>query len=186
MENYNSFFVQSNKTVVVFLIKFFGSYALLFLIYNVYLNETQSKIDVFACAPITNTVAHQTKELLNFVGYNAFVEQHANEVSVKLLVNNKFVARIIEGCNSISVIILFTSFIIAFSNGFKRTLFFIICGSLLIYISNVFRIATIAVAIYKYPEYENILHSIVFPLLIYGMTFMLWFLWIRKFSKLQK
>ena len=178
--------MQSNKTVVVFLIKFFGSYALLFLAYSFYLNQTQSKTEVLACAPITNTVAHQTKELLVFVGYNAFVEQDTEEVSIKLLVNNQFVAHIIEGCNSISIIILFTSFIIAFSNGFKRTLLFIFCGSLLIYISNIFRIAIIALAIYKYPLYQNILHTIIFPLLIYGMVFMLWFLWVRKFSKLQK
>jgi len=49
--------VQSNKTVVLFLVKFFGVYILLFLIYSAYLNKTQGTSGVFACAPITKTVA---------------------------------------------------------------------------------------------------------------------------------
>ena len=57
---------------------------------------------------------------------------------------------------------------------------------LLIYFTNILRIAFIVVALYKYPQFENILHNIVFPSLIYGMTFLLWVLWVSKFSKLKK
>ncbi|MFK5958807.1 MAG: exosortase family protein XrtF [Lutibacter sp.] len=176
--------MQSNKTVVLFLIKFFGVYILLFLIYSVYLNKTQSTSGVFACAPITKTVAKQTQYLLNTIGYNSIIEQHTEEVSVKLFVNKKFVARIIEGCNAVSIIILFISFIIAFSSNFKTTFLFIIAGSLLIYYLNIFRITIIAIALYEFPQYQYILHDIIFPLIIYGITFLLWFVWVKKFSKL--
>ena len=185
MQNYNSFCVQSNKTVILFLIKFFGAYILLFLTYSFYLSKTQKTVGQFSCAPITKTVAAQTEFLLNSVGYNAEIEQHSEEVSVKLFMNDKFVARIIEGCNSISIIILFISFIIAFSSNFKATFLFIVVGSLLIYFLNIFRIAFISIALYKYPQYEYVLHDIIFPLIIYGITFLLWFLWIKKFSKLK-
>ncbi len=67
---------------------------------------------------ITNLVAKQSKSLLETAGYKAQIAPHPNEASMKLFVNNKFVARIIEGCNSISIIILFISFIIAFSGKF--------------------------------------------------------------------
>lgn len=178
--------MKSNKTVVLFLIKFFGVYILLFLMYSMYLNKTQKTSGLFSCSPITNTVAKQTKFLLNNLGYTSEIEQHTEEVSVKLFVNNKFVARIIEGCNSISIIILFISFIIAFSSGFKTTSLYIIFGSLLIYFSNIFRIAIISIAIYKYPQYQEIVHNIIFPLIIYGVTFILWFIWVQKFSRLKK
>lgn len=176
--------MQSNKTVVLFLVKFFGVYILLFLIYSAYLTKTQSSSGIFTCAPITKTVANQSKYLLNVVGYEAETEQHQEEVSVKLFVNKKFVARIIEGCNSISIIILFISFIIAFSSSFKATATFIITGSLLIYVLNIFRIAIITIALYEFPQYQYVLHDILFPLIIYGFTFLLWFIWIKKFSKL--
>lgn len=178
--------MKSNKAVVLFFIKFFGTYILLFLIYSLYLNKTQKTEGVFACAPITKTVAKQTKFVLNNVGYNTKIEQHSKEVSVKLIINNKFVARVIEGCNSVSIIILFTSFIIAFSNKFKVTFLFIVVGSLLIYFLNILRIAIISIALYEYPQYQHILHDVLFPLMIYGVTFMLWILWVKKFSKLKK
>lgn len=178
--------MQSNKIVVLFLIKFFGTYILLFLFYSIYLNKTQKTSGLFTCAPITKTVARQTQYLLNSVGYEAKIEQHTEEVSIKLFVNEKLVAYMIEGCNAISIIILFVSFIIAFSNSFKTTFLFIVLGSLLIYFFNIFRIAIISIALYEYPQYQYILHDILFPLIIYGITFLLWFIWIRKFSKLIK
>lgn len=178
--------MQSNKTVVLFLIKFFGVYILLFFMYSIYLNKTQQTSGIFKCAPITKTVANQTQYLLNRIGYKAEIEQSAEEASVKLFVNNKFVARVIEGCNAISIIILFISFIVAFSSDFKTTFLFIVFGSLLIYFSNVFRIAIISIALYEYPQYQYIFHDILFPLMIYGITFLLWFIWVRKFSRLKK
>lgn len=178
--------MHSNKLIVIFLIKFFGTYALLFLIYSFYLTKTQKTSEIFACAPITKTVAHQTSYFLNKLGYDAKVEQSSNEVSMKLLLNDVFVALIIEGCNAINIIILFISFIIAFSNKILQTSLYILFGSLLIYAMNIFRIAIISIALLKYPAYEIVLHDLIFPSIIYGVTFLLWFIWIKLFSKLKK
>jgi exosortase family protein XrtF len=178
--------VQSNKTVIIFLIKFFGTYALLFLLYSFYLDKSQVDSDSFSCAPITKTVANQTQFVLNNFGYYTEIKQSKDELSMQVIINDKCVARVIEGCNAISIIILFVSFIVAFASTFKATFLYIIFGSLLIYFTNILRIAFIVVALYKYPQFENILHNIVFPSLIYGMTFLLWVLWVSKFSKLKK
>jgi exosortase family protein XrtF len=178
--------VQNNKTVLFFIIKFFGTYLILFLIYSFYLSKNQQTSDIFACAPVTKTVADQTKSLLIFLGYSTEIEQDTKELSVNLFVENKFLARIVEGCNAISIIILFISFIIAFASDFKRTALFILFGSLIIYFTNITRIVIIVIAINKYPQYQNILHDIVFPSLIYGITFLLWFIWVQKFSKIKR
>ena len=178
--------MQNNKTVLFFIIKFFGTYLILFLIYSFYLSKSQNTFDIFACAPVTKTVANQTKSVLTFLGYSVEIEQDSKELSVNLYVDNKFLARIVEGCNAISIIILFISFIIAFASDFKRTALFILFGSLIIYFTNIIRIVIIVIAINKYPQYQNILHDIVFPSLIYGITFLLWFIWVQKFSKIKK
>ena len=178
--------MKSNKIVVIFLIKFFVTYALLFLMYSIYLSKTQKTKVFFACSPITNTVAKQTKYVLDVLGYNAKIEQHSSEVSVKLGINDTFVARVIEGCNSINIIILFISFIVAFANKFKVTILYILAGSLIIYVVNILRIAVISIALYEYPQFEGFLHGILFPLIIYGITFLLWFIWVRKFSLIKK
>ena len=178
--------MKGNKTAVLFLIKFFGTYLLLFLGYSLYLNKTQSDTGVFTCAPITKTVAEQTQYLLNIFGYPTEIAQDTETLSIKLFINGKFTAFIVEGCNAISIIILFTAFIVAFAGKFKTTVLYILFGSLLIYFTNIVRIAVISIALHEYPQYQNVLHEIVFPSIIYGITFLLWFVWIQKFSKLKR
>ena len=159
---------------------------MLFLLYSFYLNTTQNNNALFSCAPITEAVAEQTIYLLNLFNYNAEIVQSRFDISMLVIVNGKYIARVVEGCNSISVIILFISFIIAFSSGFKSTFLYIVFGSLLIYSINIVRIAIISIALYKYPKYEEVLHNIIFPAIIYGTTFLLWVLWVAKFSKQKK
>jgi exosortase family protein XrtF len=178
--------VKGNKTVILFLIKFFGSYLLLFLLYSFYLEKTQNSSSPFSCAPITKNVAEQTQYLLNIFGYPTEIKQDTETLAVKLFIHGKFTAFIVEGCNAISIIILFIAFIIAFAGKFKTTVLYILFGSLLIYFTNIFRIAIISIALYKYPQYQHILHEIIFPSIIYGITFLLWFVWIRNFSTLKE
>lgn len=175
--------MKGNKTVVLFLLKFFGTYLLLFLGYSLYLNKMQSETDILTCAPITKTVAEQTQYLLTFFGYPTEIKQDTETLSIKLFINGEFTAFIVEGCNAISIIILFIAFIVAFAGKFKTTVLYILFGSLLIYFTNILRIAVISIALHQYPQYQNVLHEIVFPAIIYGITFLLWFAWIRNFSK---
>ena len=123
--------------------------------------------------------------LLNALGYTSEIMQSESELSIRLIINDKDIARVIEGCNSISIIILFIAFIVSFSGKFKTTFLYIVFGSLLIYFMNIFRISVIAIALYEYPQYEYIFHDIIFPSIIYGVTFLLWVIWVFKFSKLR-
>lgn len=175
--------MQNNKLIVIFLIKFFGTYAILFFLYSFYLQNSQQSEGGYACAPITKTVADQSVWLLNVVGYNAKTEQNLEELSVKLIIDGHYIAKVNEGCNAISVIILFISFIVAFSSRFVPTLLYILFGSLVIYCTNIIRVAIISVALYKYPKYDDVLHDLVFPSIIYGITLLLWIVWVRIFLK---
>ena len=134
----------------------------------------------------THVVAQQTAYLLQDLGYDAQVIPHPNEASMKLIINEKYVARIIEGCNSVSVIILFISFIIAFSGQFKLTVLYILAGSVLIYIVNLFRVVFLSIGLYHYPWQKDILHTVIFPAIIYGMVCLLWVLWVNRFSNIKK
>jgi exosortase family protein XrtF len=135
---------------------------------------------------LTNLVAKQSESLISALGYDAKIIPHPNEPSMKLLVNSKFVARVVEGCNSISVIILFISFIIAFAGKFKATVIYILGGSVLIYVVNLIRIAILSIGLYNYPWREDVLHTVIFPMVIYGMVFLLWMFWVNRFSKNKK
>ena len=178
--------MHKHRAIVIFLLKFFTTYFVLFGAYSFYLNKSQQKEPVFACAPITVKVAKHVEKIANMLGYEAYTEQNHDELSLRFVINDFYASRIIEGCNSISIIILFLAFIIAFSGGLWDTLWFGIFGSVLIYVVNVLRIIALSVLYYKFPEYQTVLHDLLFPSIIYGLTFVLWVTWVKFFSKLSK
>ena len=168
------------KPFLLFLVKFLLTYIFLTIIYQTYLNRfdaTKSEVDSF-----TTFVAEQTETVLTWVNSQSYAIPHLREPSIKIIYHNKYVSRIIEGCNALSVIILFIAFIIAFSGKLKNTIVFILLGSILIHVLNVGRIALLSIALYHFPKYQHLLHGVVFPLIIYGVVFLLWVIWVNKFS----
>lgn len=168
------------KPFLLFLGKFILSYLILTFIYQLYLNrfdEQHSEVDSF-----TQLVAEQSANVLSWFDPNSYTMPHQTEPTVKLFYKDKYISRIIEGCNALSVIILFISFVIAFTGKFKRTILFIIFGTVLIHVLNIGRIALLCVALYNFPQYEHLLHGVVFPLIIYGVVFLLWVIWVNKYS----
>jgi exosortase family protein XrtF len=149
------------------------------VLYQLYLNSVGiTKIDA-----ITKKVGQHTEQVLQLFDANAVVQENKPDDYLKIFYHQKYVAKIIEGCNAISVIILFISFVVAFSGKLKTTMLFIFGGSILIYILNVFRIAVLCFLMYHFPEQQFILHGVIFPLFIYGVVFILWVIWVNKFSK---
>ncbi len=173
--------IQNNKAVLKFLGLFFGSYIILTLMYQAYLNYIP--FENYYPDYITHQVAEQSYKLIDLLGYNTYFTKDQDSSSMLIGIENAYIVRIIEGCNSISVIILFLSFILAFWKGAKPTLLFIVFGGLLIYLFNIIRIAFITIGIHHYPDDRGLLHDIVFPLLIYGFVFLLWIFWIRLYKK---
>ncbi|MEZ4874215.1 MAG: exosortase family protein XrtF [Flavobacteriaceae bacterium] len=169
------------KVVIQFLGVFLGSYVLLSLLYGFYLhisNGTSHTPDV-----VTRTVAQQSSAILKSLGYNAAVIANNDQPSMQLWVNQHQVGTIIEGCNAISIIILFIAFVLSFASHWKKTVLFLLGGAVLIYSINIVRIAILAMALYQYPQYQEVLHTVVFPGIIYGLVFLLWVFWVRSNTK---
>lgn len=178
--------MSKRKSVLFFLLKFFGSYFFLFAVYSYYLHSVQEKQPEFKCAPITTAVGEQTVAVLGFFGFNARPEQHHQELSIKIFLDDVYLARVIEGCNAISIIILFIAFIIAFPGPIRKTFIFAVFGSVIIYLVNVLRIAFLTVTLAKFPAQKEILHNLVFPSIIYGLVFLLWVIWVNYFSNYKE
>lgn len=172
--------INQYKPFFTFLIKFLLFYVVFTFVYKMYLGQydvEKNEVDCF-----TEVVAHQTKQFMLLFTDAAQSIKHSEEPSLKILFKEKYVARVIEGCNAVSVMILFAAFVFAFSTQWKKTLLFIVFGVVLIHVLNVIRIALLSFALYYYPKYEELLHGTIFPLFIYGVVFILWILWVTKFS----
>lgn len=158
--------------------KFFLTYLILTLVYQSYLNSFgDNKID-----SITTQVAKNTKQLLEVFNQDFNYKFDKSQSYILFFYKQKSIARIIEGCNAINIIILFIAFLVSFTGKLKTTLLYILFGIISIYILNIFRIAILCVLLNYYPGYEDLLHRIFFPLIIYGFVFVLWIIWITKFS----
>jgi exosortase family protein XrtF len=172
-------YLQQFKPFLVFISTFFAAYIILTLVYRLYLNNFETN-DIDG---ITNIVGQNVDQLLRLFNCDVKIVKSISNPSLQLWYNNKYTLRIIEGCNAVSVIILFISFITAFSGKLKTTICFILFGVFLIYVLNIIRIALLAVLLFRFPEKEHILHGVLFPLIIYGLVFILWVFWVNKFSK---
>ncbi|MFC5194725.1 exosortase family protein XrtF [Bizionia hallyeonensis] len=174
--------LQKYKSVIRFILTFLLVYAVMTFGYKFYLQLSTGA--VYYPDYMTHIVAQQSADLLQTLGYEAQVLPHPDEASMKLFINEKYVARVIEGCNSVSVIILFMAFILAFSGRFKTTIIYLLAGSVLIYVVNLFRVVILSVGLYHYPWRKDILHTVIFPAIIYGMVCLLWVVWVNRFSKI--
>jgi exosortase family protein XrtF len=172
--------IKEYKPFLLFLAKFFLSYLLLTSVYQFYLSQFDSS--KFQTDGFTSIVAQQTVKVLTLFDHEAHSVPNVSEASVNIIYKQKWVVRIIEGCNVLSVIVLFISFVIAFSGKWKQTILFLLAGSTLIHFFNVVRIASLCLAIYHLPAYSKFLHDVIFPLVIYGLVFILWIVWVNKFS----
>ena len=86
---------------------------------------------------------------------------------------------LIEGCNAISVMILFVAFLVAFRGKIRNYLWFIPIGLFTLYLANLLRIYLIGMIRLYYPDYTQMAHDFVFPGVIYGTTFVLWVVWVK-------
>ena len=176
--------IKKYRSVIKFIVVFLAVYGILTVAYKLYLDKSSGEKnypDYF-----THLVSVQSKALLNTIGYETQMNPHPNEPSIKIIVRDKYVARVVEGCNSISIIILFIAFLVAFSGRPKVTFFYALAGSVLIYTVNLVRIVILSVGLFHYPWRRNILHTVIFPLIIYGLVFILWMIWVKRFSHISK
>jgi len=172
--------LQKNRTFFLFLLKFGLSYLILYGFYWLYL----SQYDATLPEPdgMTTLVTEQSAQLLRFFGEDVLILNNTKLPSYFFVINGKKLAHIVEGCNAVSVMILFAAFIVAFSTTFKRTALYIVAGIIIIHVLNIIRIALLSLGIYYYRQYTDFLHDILFPLFIYGVVFVLWVAWVIKFK----
>ncbi len=170
--------IKNNKAVLRFLGLFALSYIVLTAIYTWYL-RTANPLDSF-----TQLVSNHTVAILQFLGFP--ITEVVNTNTTSLFFNDYIIAYIAEGCNAISVMILFVAFIIAFAQKWKFTLLYILLGLLFIYVINSIRIVMFIILLEKHPEYSSFLHDLFFPAIIYGSVFLLWMNWIRLLKKNKK
>jgi exosortase family protein XrtF len=165
------------KPVLGILLRFIIIYLVLLFAYQFYLNSSKN----LGLDPFSRVIANQVNSLQNAIGYKTELYDDIENGQVWFYVKNQYVTRMVEGCNAVSVMILFVSFVFAFYKGAK-TFLFVGAGLVLLYIMNLLRIAGLNIVMANHKEYGKMFHDFVFPSVIYGSVVLLWLIWIKFFA----
>lgn len=168
------------KPFLLFLLRFLATYLVLVFLYKMYLNQFQNGI--VTVDGFTQEVARESAGFLSFLDPQSSVGLENKLNYVNFFYKGIIQVRVIEGCNALSIIILFISFIVAFTGKLKYTILYVLSGSLVVHLLNIARISLLIMLLHHFPQYQTFWHDILFPLIIYGTVFVLWIVWIKKFS----
>lgn len=170
--------MKQYQPLIFFLLRFIGSYIILIIIYNWYLNQY---LPFGMPDPFTKWNSDISASIFNFLGIHSESLHVGNEKFTRLVVEGKFSAYVNEGCNACSVLIIYISFIIAFFTTFKQTIIFLIISIPILILMNIFRIVLLTYIFRFLPEYGKSAHDYLFPAVIYGSVIILWIIWIKLF-----
>jgi exosortase family protein XrtF len=87
-----------------------------------------------------------------------------------------------DSCDGISLFAVFAIIIICFPGPWKKKMWFIPIGILLIHIFNIIRVTALCMIIYYSPQSLAFNHTYTFQILAYALIFFLWIRWINKYS----
>lgn len=164
--------------LIFFLLRFLGSYIVLILLYNWYLNQY---LPFRQPDPFTELSSNLSAKGFNLLGFNAHSIHYGNENFMRLWVDGKYASIVNEGCNAVSVLIIFVAFILAFYTTFKQTITYILISLFVLFVMNISRIILLTYIYRFHKEYSKMSHDYLFPLIIYGSVIILWIVWIKLF-----
>lgn len=165
------------KPVLSILLRFIIIYLVLLFAYQFYLNSFKdSGLD-----PFSRMIGTQVTSFQNVIGFPTLLYDDVKNDQVWFYVKKSYATRMVEGCNAVSVMILFAAFVFAFYKG-SKTFVFALAGLILLYIMNIARIAGLNIVVTDHKEYGKMFHDFIFPAVIYGTVVVLWLIWIKFFA----
>jgi exosortase family protein XrtF len=167
--------MKDQRAILFFLLKFIGFYIVVNTTYGLWINSYYPGPD-----PITEIVTHQSAFLISLTEDDLSVGEAINSANVPIVQGTQRIISVFEGCNGLNVMIVFVSFIVAYSGTWKKNVIFGLMGITLIYIANLFRVALLFFISKYYPDNLYFFHKYLFTGMLYILVFFLWYLWVKR------
>jgi len=124
---------------------------------------------------MATNVANVTANILQFFGYN--IQELTNNV---LRHDNGVAVRIVWSCSGLKQAYIFICLIAFYNGNFKRKMWYIAVGLLVVYLVNILRITAITALVHSFPNKFDLFHEHIFKYLFYVILFGMWVLWDEK------
>jgi exosortase family protein XrtF len=151
-------------------------YFCLYLIYELVIkkytfwDQAFIRIIINSADAILHILGHDTFKRLSDTDYQVIGIDGSNGVWVG------------ASCNALTLFFLFSVFIFSYPGHQKSKWWFIPIGILSIHILNIFRVVALALIAFYKPEYLDFNHTYTFTFIIYCYIFLLWIIWVNKYS----
>ncbi|MEO5979877.1 MAG: exosortase family protein XrtF [Chryseolinea sp.] len=176
----SSLSLKEFRPTILFLAKFVGIYVIMSLLYGAFISSYEPLSD-----PPTHVVAVQTSSFLNVCGWTTRAVDSKSNPTTVISSGERRVLAVYEGCNGLNVMIIFVAFVFAFGPLNNKLLWFIPAGLLTIHLANLSRIILLFwVSLYQ-PNATYFLHKYLFTAFLYVVVFVLWIVWVRRYSRLR-
>ena len=172
---------QEFKPALKFVIVFVGLYLAGNVAYGLFVASWHQDPD-----PVTRAVAFQTAAALRLTGDEVRAVINTQGPTVFLRNEVKSVINIYEGCNGINVMIVFLAFLLAFGGVWKKMLWFVPAGLIVIHLMNIVRLVLLYWFAVGYPHYFYYFHKYIFTAVLYLIIILLWYVWVARINGKQK
>ncbi len=171
--------LKNNKTfrVIVFLLSFFALYIFWYYAYHAEINFIK-KIDRL----VLDSIVNNSKRVLIWLGYALIDFSKFDHENRALGIDGSNGVYIGDPCNGLSLFVLYTIFMITYPGNILSKVIFIPLGILIIHVLNIFRVVSLSLISFYSPAYLEFNHTYTFTIFIYGVIFLLWYFWIKKYT----
>lgn len=152
-------------------------YVVWYLIYEIWLHPLGIWDRV-----IVNNLVYLTSGLLRIVGYATLPEGLPTDTIRTAGIDGTSGVWIGDPCNGFSLFALFVIFMITYPGPWKQKWWYTLMGLILIHGVNVIRIAVLAILVKVNPDWLYFNHNYTFTILVYGVVFILWYVWAKKYA----
>jgi exosortase family protein XrtF len=168
-------FIKQNRKAIQFLLVFVGLYFALNTAYGFFIQYYYPTSD-----PFTRMVANQVIWILSV--FDSSIIGYPSQFNEFIAVANDRanMIYIFEGCNGLNVMIVYLSFLLAFTGSRKLIIQFVAMGLVGIYLLNLIRIVLLYDVAFYFPEQLYFFHKYLFTGIIYSIVFVLWYFWVRR------
>ena len=149
-----------------FLLRALSFYLIWQIIYDLILHP-DGRLDEF----LSLSVIYISKIVLTFLGWTVHTYERI------IWIEGTQGLEIVNGCNALKLMVLYSGFIICFGNEFKEKLGFLVIGITMIYLLNAIRIILFNLAILYFKQYWDIFHEFSPFLFFYPFILWLWYKW---------
>jgi len=130
---------------------------------------------------VISSILFFSEKILNLFNHVTYVS--TDDINIQMIgIDGAHPVWIGRPCNGISVMAIFSIFIAAFPGKFINKFWFIPIGVAFIHFINILRVCALAAIAFYFPDYLNFNHNYTFTLLVYSVVFLMWILWVKKFT----